>query len=175
MPCCSASCGTLARNHTIRSSLVAAKIVPAVSDVWVRQALHCHSARFSSSQGAEPPDAGHAKPSDERQEKAPRGISPRFVEPLELHVRQASLKLHPVASHRASPRRHSGCRQFARRDRGGGSWVIRYDYTHRQNGFDHSKSIVRSLPKSAIGRPSIEPNAPLERFAASSQHWADSG
>jgi hypothetical protein len=52
--------------------------VPAVSDVWVRQALHCHSARFSSSQCAKPSHAGHAKPSGQRQEKSASRQFPRF-------------------------------------------------------------------------------------------------
>ena len=70
MPCLFCVMWNMAQSHTIRSSLVAAKIIPAVSDVWVRQALHCHSARFSSSQCAEPPHAGHTKPSGQRQEKS---------------------------------------------------------------------------------------------------------
>ena len=78
MPCLFCVMWNMAQSHTIRSSLVAAKIIPAVSDVWVRQALHCHSARFFSSQCAKPPHAGHAKPSRQRQEKAPRGIFSSF-------------------------------------------------------------------------------------------------
>ena len=94
----------MARNHTVRSSLVNAKIVPAVSDVWVRQALHCHNARFSSSQCAEPStrrtlEARRPTPGEKRLAAFFFGT----VEPLELHVRQASLKLHLVACHGAPP------------------------------------------------------------------------
>ena len=52
IPCLVCVMWNMARNHTVRLSLVAAKIVPAVSEVWVRQALHCHSACFFNSQCA---------------------------------------------------------------------------------------------------------------------------
>ena len=41
------SASVVARNHTVNSSLVEAKFVPAIREVWLRQALHWCSSRPS--------------------------------------------------------------------------------------------------------------------------------
>ena len=40
MPCLLCVIRYMARNHTVSGSLVEAKMVPEISEVWVRQALH---------------------------------------------------------------------------------------------------------------------------------------
>jgi hypothetical protein len=81
--------------------LVKAKIVPAVSEVWVRQALHCHNARLSSSQCAEPPHAGHSKPPANARRKAPHDIS--------IPCRRAARTPHPTGLVQTAPCRVPWC------------------------------------------------------------------
>jgi hypothetical protein len=52
----------MARNHRHSGTWVEAKIVPAMGEVWRRQALHWNRPRDFTSQYARPPQAGHSKP-----------------------------------------------------------------------------------------------------------------
>jgi hypothetical protein len=76
----------MARNHTVSGSLVAAKMVPATSEVWVRQAWHCHSPRAAAGRAHEPL---RPAPGDERG----AALLLAAVQLLELGVRQAFLEL----------------------------------------------------------------------------------
>jgi len=58
----------MARNHVVSGNLVLANIVPAISEVWWRQALHWNSSRpwCSTVQCAVPAQRGHVKPLGQR-------------------------------------------------------------------------------------------------------------
>src|SRR3954465_7839207 len=57
----------MARNQVRSVTLVAAKMVPAVSEVWRRQALHWNSWRDLIALWRRRPQIGHSKPSGQRQ------------------------------------------------------------------------------------------------------------
>src|SRR6476620_5812552 len=57
----------MARNHSRRGKWVEAKMVPAVSEVCSRQALHWNNLRVVTSLYVRPPQAGHSKPFGQRE------------------------------------------------------------------------------------------------------------
>src|SRR5919107_6267487 len=56
----------IARNHVVSGSLVAWKMVPAVSETWWRQARHWTFGRVLSHLPSQPPQRGQTKPSGHR-------------------------------------------------------------------------------------------------------------
>jgi hypothetical protein len=57
----------MARNQIVSATLVAAKIVPAITDVCRRQAVHWYSARVLITLCCLPPHTGQTKPDGQRQ------------------------------------------------------------------------------------------------------------
>jgi hypothetical protein len=75
--------------------LVAAKMVPAVSDVWRRQPLHWNSWRALIALWRRSPQTGHSKPSGQRQRA--RGFAAGLFGagvPFELGFAEPFLELH---------------------------------------------------------------------------------
>jgi hypothetical protein len=56
----------MARNHVVSGSLVAWKMVPAVSDTWCRQARHWIFGRVLSHLPSQPPQTGQTNPDGQR-------------------------------------------------------------------------------------------------------------
>jgi hypothetical protein len=56
----------MARNQLVNGSLVAWKMVPAVSEAWCRQARHWIFGRVLSRVPSPPPQSGQTKPSGQR-------------------------------------------------------------------------------------------------------------
>lgn len=75
------------------------KIVPARTDVRLRQASHWNSLRAPrfTTQCALAPQSGHSKPSANARRREMRGIAPRFLSCVEGALAQTFLKLHLVA------------------------------------------------------------------------------
>jgi hypothetical protein len=66
MPFLAVATSRMARNQEVSGSLVAWKMVPAVSEVWWRQARHWTLGRVLSHWPSAPPQSGQTKPLGQR-------------------------------------------------------------------------------------------------------------